>query len=114
MELAIYLAIFIIIIISISSFWLLGTLYGFFKKPKIYFPMSLAIKMAATAVAGGLLFMVGGLILSTMIFNGEMKKRKDYKFWPTIITGIAISTAGSISIVFLFRYLVWDALQRGI
>ena len=112
MELLFYTTLFILI--SIGSFWILGSLYGLFRKPKMYFPISLAAKMAITAVLGGLFFMVGGVILSTVVFNGEMQKRNDYRRWPTILTGAAISTSCSIFIIYLFRFLIWDALQRGV
>jgi len=112
MELTLYG--FIFILISLGSFWLVGSFYGLLRRPKIYFPISLAAKMSVAAVFGTLLFMVGGIILSTLIFNSEMQKRKDYKRWPTIFIGTAISTSCLIFIYYSFQFLVWDALKRGI
>ena len=112
MELIIYGIIFTLI--SIGSFWFAGTLYGLIRKPKLYFPISLATKMAITAIFGTLIFMVGGVVLSTFVFNSEMQKRNDYKRWPTIFIGTAISTSCSIIIFYSFRFLVWDALKRGV
>ena len=76
--------------------------------------MSLAAKMFVTALVAGLYLMGGGIILSTLVFNLEMQKRKDYERLPTIIAGIVISTLCSVLVVYSFRYLVWDALQRGL
>lgn len=112
MELIIYGIIFTLT--SIGSFWLVGSLYGLIRNPKIYFPISLATKMSIAAVFGTLLFMVGGIVLSTLIFNSEMQKRIDYKRWPTIFIGTAISTSCLIFIYFSFQFLVWDALKRGV
>ncbi len=103
-----------IYLLSISGFWLLGSFYGIFRKPKIYFPVSLAAKMTFAALVGCLLFIVGGLVFSTLVFNNEMHKRQDYEFWPVIITGAALSILGSTLMVFLFIYLISDPLQRGV
>lgn len=69
----------VITFVSISCFWIAGSIYGLFHPPSIYFPFSLAAKMAIWAVIGGLMLMVGRVILSTLVFNAEMKKRDDYE-----------------------------------
>jgi len=112
MELFFYSMVFLLL--CIGSFWLLGSLYGLFRSRKIYFPVSLAAKMAVSAVLGGFFFMIGGIVLSTLIFNADMQKRNDYERWPTVIAGTLISLLGSILTFFSSRWLIWDALQRGL
>ncbi len=109
MELVVYLV--VVIIVSIGSFWLAGIIYGLFQRPAVYFPMSLAAKMAACAVFGSLLLMVGGVILSTLVFNAEMAKRSDYNRWPTIIFGALISVLCTIAIYFSVMILAWQILE---
>ena len=109
MELALYFV--VIALISIGSFWVAGSLYGLFRSPRIYFPFSLATKMALAAVLGGLLLMVGGVILSTVVLNEEMKKRPDYQLWPTVIAGVVISIVCSMLIYFSIFSLAWVILD---
>lgn len=101
----------IITFISIMSFWISGTVYGLIRKPSIYFPITLAIKMAICSVFGSLMFMIGGVILSTFVFNYEMQKRADYKKWPTIISGLFISILCTVSIYFSTITLAWKILD---
>jgi len=61
MELALYLL--LVISISVGSFWFLGTPYGLFRRPAIYFPLSLAAKMAISAVLGGIFSWLAVLFL---------------------------------------------------
>lgn len=110
MELLIYICVFTVI--CLGNFWLIGSVYGLLRKPKIYFPAVLAVKMAASSVVGALFFGVGGVILSTWVFVTEMKKRSDYQRWPNIISGAVISILGSVSAYFLVMFLVSDALDR--
>lgn len=112
MELFIYVCIFTII--TIINFWVVGSIYGLFRKPKIYFPAQLAMKMAISSIVGIIFFGVGGIVLSTLIFVTEMKKRQDYKRWPNIITGSVISIYGTVIAYFLIIFLVSDAMQRSI
>ena len=100
-----------IIFVSIGSFWLTGTIYGLIHRPAIYFPISLATKMAAAAVFGVWFFGVGGVVLATIIFNSEMMKRQDYKRWPTIIFGVTISLICTIAIYFSVLALAWGILD---
>lgn len=99
-----------IICVSIGSFWLLGMLYGFIHRPAIYFPLSLATKMAASAVFGVWFFGIGGVVLATLIFNAEMMKREDYSRWPTILAGGIISILCSVAIYFSVLGLAWGIL----
>ena len=108
MELVLYL--FIVTAISVGSFWFLGTLYGLFRRPAIYFPLTLAGKMAISAVLGGIFFLVGGVILATLVFNGEMMKRADYRRLPTLVTGAVISIACTVIIYFSAFALAWEIL----
>jgi len=100
-----------IIFVSIASFWLTGILYGLIHRPAIYFPISLATKMAAGAVFGVWFFGVGGIVLATLIFNSEMMKRQDYNRWPTIFDGVLISTVCSIAIYFAVLALAWGVFD---
>ena len=109
MELVFYLV--LVAVISIASFWVLGTLYGLCRRPAIYFPFSLAGKMALSAVFGGLLFLVGGIILATLVFNGEMIKRNDYRRWPTLIAGAIISIICTVIIYLSAFSLAWEILD---
>lgn len=108
MELVLYF--FIVIVISVGSFWFLGTLYGLFRRPAIYFPMTLAGKMAISAVLGGIFFLVGGVILATLVFNGEMMKRADYQRWPTLIVGAVISIICTVIIYISAFTLAWEII----
>ena len=108
MELIVYFI--TIALISVGSFWITGSLYGLIRSPSIYFPFSLAAKMAITAVLGGFMLMIGGVILSTLVFNAEMKKRDDYNRWPTIAAGVAISVLCSTLIYFSIIGLAWEIL----
>lgn len=112
MEFPLYAIVFVLM--GIGSFWLVGGLYGLSRKSKMYFPLSLAAKMYVAALVAGLYFMGGGILLATFIFNAEMEKRNDYKRWPTIIAGLVISTACSALVIYSARYLIADALQRGL
>lgn len=109
MELVLYLI--AIVFISVGSFWVLGFLYGIIRKPRIYFPFSLAAKMAITAVLGAYFYMVGGIVLSTLVFNVEMKKRDDYQLWPTVIVGVLISILCTVLIYFSVIHLAWAMLE---
>jgi hypothetical protein len=100
-----------IIFVSIVSFWLTGTMYGLIHRPAIYFPISLATKMAAAAVLGIWFFGIGGIILATLIFNSQMMKRQDYNRWPTIFTGVIISLLCTFAIYFSAIYLAWGILD---
>ncbi len=104
---------FIIVIIfaSIGSFWLTGTIYGLIHRPAIYFPISLATKMAAAAVVGAWFFGVGGIVLATLIFNSEMLKRQDYNRWPTIIAGVIISILCTIAIYLSLIFMAWEIFE---
>ncbi len=97
--------------VSIASFWLTGMLYGMIHRPAIYFPISLATKMAAAAVLGIWFFGIGGIILATLIFNSQMMKRQDYDRWPTIFTGVIISLLCTFAIYFSAIYLAWGILD---
>ena len=97
--------------VSIGSFWATGILYGVIHRPAIYFPISLATKMAASAVFGVWIFGVGGVVLATLIFNAEMMKRQDYNRWPTILAGGIISILCSIVIYFSVIALAWGILD---
>lgn len=109
MELIIFFI--LIAIVSIGSFWLAGIIYGLIHRPSIYFPFTLAAKMAVCAVLGSFVFILGGVALSTLVFNAEMSKRRDYKKWPTILTGILISVICLITIYFSLFLLAWEILD---
>lgn len=99
------------LIVSIGSVWVAGFLYGLFHRPAIYFPFSLAFKMAACVVFGSLLLMmVGGPVLSTLVFNAEMKKRSDYSLWPCIVSGALISTLSAVVIYYSAFVLAWEII----
>ena len=97
--------------VSIGSFWIGGSIYGLIHRPAIYFPLSLAAKMAACAVFGTLLFMIGGVVLATLVFNAEMAKRADYSRWPTVFYGALLSMACIIVIYFSAIALAWQILD---
>lgn len=101
----------VITFVSIGCFWITGSIYGLFHRPSIYFPFSLAAKMAVCAVVGGLMLMVGGVILSTLVFNAEMKKREDYERWPTIIVGAIMSLLCTVIIYFSAFALAWEIFE---
>ena len=107
-ELVAYFA--VVIVISVGSFWLAGSLYGLFHRPAIYFPLSLATKMALCATFGAMLFMVGGVVLATLVFNAEMKNMDDYKQWPVLIVGALISVLCTVVIFFSVISLAWKIL----
>ena len=109
MELVAYF--FLVTLVSVGSFWLAGVLYGLLRKPSIYFPLSLAVKMALCAVFGGLMFLVGGVVLSTLVFNAEMAKRPDYRKWPTILSGLVISVACTVLIYVSVFALAWQVFE---
>jgi len=109
MELIAYL--FVVIFVSVGSFWVSGIIYGLVQRPAVYFPVSLAMKMAVCAVFGSLMFMIGGVILSTLVFNAEMGKRSDYRKWPTIISGLAISILCTVLIYFSAIGMAWEILE---
>ncbi|MEM8562165.1 MAG: hypothetical protein AAGF57_08010 [Pseudomonadota bacterium] len=109
MELIIYLL--VISIVSVASFWVAGTIYGLIHAPSLYFPVSLATKMAACAVFGVLLFLLGGVVLSTLVFNAEMEKRQDYQRWPVIFAGLLISILCSVVIYVAAIGLAWQILD---
>lgn len=100
----------VIVVVSVGSFWLAGSLYGLFHRPAIYFPLSLATKMALCATFGALLFMVGGVVLSTLVFKAEMKKRDDYKQLPVLLVGALISVLCTVAIYFSALSLAWKIL----
>ncbi|MEM8661415.1 MAG: hypothetical protein AAGF35_11070 [Pseudomonadota bacterium] len=108
MELIIYLL--VVAIVSVGSFWVAGTIYGLVHTPSLYFPVLLATKMAACAVFGTLLFLLGGLVLSTLVFNAEMGKRQDYQKWPVIFAGLLISLLCSVVIYIAAIGLAWQIL----
>lgn len=100
----------VITLIGMGCFWLMGTIYGLFRTPKMYFPLSLAATMTISAVLGNLLLLGGGIALATWAFNNELQKRPDYQLWPNIIAGGVISTSCSIIIFYLYILLISDAL----
>jgi hypothetical protein len=101
----------IMIFVSVGCFWFVGNTYGLLRRPPIYFPLGLASKMALSTVVGGLLFMIGGPILSTLIFNAEMKKRNDYSRWPSIVAGGAISVVCAVIIYYAIFAIAWKVLD---
>jgi len=58
-------------------------------------------------VLGVWFFGIGGIVLATLIFNSEMKKRQDYSRWPIIIAGATISILCSVAIYFSVLALAW-------
>jgi hypothetical protein len=95
--------------VSIGSFWIIGVIYGLFHRPAIYFPISLAAKMAVSAILGTLFVLgIGGVVLSTVVFNIEMMKRRDYNKWTTIIAGVIISVLGIIVVYVSAFALAWQ------
>lgn len=108
MELIIYLS--VVALISVASFWIAGSFYGLIHRPAIYFPISLAAKMTFCAVFGSFIFMIGGVVLSTLVLNHEMAKRRDYSKWPTIFAGVIISIVCIIFIYFSGLLLAWQIL----
>ena len=109
MEIVLYFA--VVTIISVGVFWIQGLVYGLLRPNSIYFPLSLAAKMAALAVVGALLFMIDGVILATLMLNAEMKKRSDYVAWSTITVGIIMSLVGSAVIYVSAFALAWQILD---
>lgn len=100
-----------ITVVSIGSFWVVGLLYGFIHRPAMYFPLSLAAKMAVSAVFGAWFFGIGGIVLATLVFNAEMMKRQDYNRWPTILAGVVISVLCSVAIYYALFVLAWGILD---
>ncbi len=96
------------------NFWIIGSIYGLLRSPKIYFPALLATKMAVSSVMGIPFMGIGGIILSTLIFINEMRKRQDFQAWPNVVAGSLISILGSVSAYFIVMFLVSDALERSL
>jgi hypothetical protein len=109
MELVLYFL--VVALVSVSSFWLLGSLYGLVRTPAIYFPLGLATKMALAAVLGAFLLGIGGVVLATLIFNAEMMKRSDYRRWSTLLVGVGISIICTIAIYYAVMFLAWGMLD---
>lgn len=99
-----------VILLAVGSFWLLGFIYGLLRPNPIFFPLSLAAKMAAASVLGVFLFGVGGIILATLVFNGEMSKRDDHRLWSTIVIGALISTVCTAVIYVSAFTLAWEII----
>ncbi|PLW67084.1 hypothetical protein [Pseudohalioglobus lutimaris] len=108
MELIAYVV--VVILVSVGSFWIAGSIYGLIHRPAIYFPISLATKMALCAVFGALFLMIGGVLLATMVFNAAMQQRPDYSRWPTIVSGLVISILCTIVIYFSAVTLAWKII----
>lgn len=108
-ELGLYFA--AVTLVSIASFWVTGLIYGFLHRPAIYFPLSLAAKMMVCALFGSLLFVIGGLILSTLVFNGAMSQRADYVAWSSILAGGVISVIGSVVMYYAVFSLAFRILD---
>ena len=102
---------FLVTVVSIGSFWLAGSIYGLLHRPSIYFPVALATKMALSAVFGSLFFMIGGVILSTLVFNAEMSKRHDYSRWPVVFSGLVISILCTVIALYSVFFLAWEVLD---
>ena len=109
LELALYLI--LVTCTSIAIFWLTGMAYGLMRSPAIYFPISLAAKMAVCGALGSLMFIVGGVALATLVFTIEMAKRPDYQQWPAILAGSVISLVSLILIYLSVVVLAWQILD---
>lgn len=109
MELIIYLL--VMLVISVGIFWFLGSLYGLLRKPAIYFPFSLAAKMALVSILGIWFMFIGGIIFPALIFDNAMSKRSDYKQWPSLIAGGIISLISIPILYYLALILAFKILE---
>ncbi len=96
--------------ICTASFWIFGSAYSLLRRPAVYFPPSLAVKMALGALFGAIVMGFGGVLLATWIMNAEFRKRPDYSAWPCLIAGALISLVCS-AITFVAAWsLAWEIL----
>ena len=109
MELLIYLA--AVFAVGLFSFWLLGFLYGICRRPAVYFPLSLALKMNLAGLLGAVVLGFGGIVAATAIFVLEFRKRDDFVMWKGIMTGALISTVCSVWLLYVAYILAWSILE---
>lgn len=97
--------------IGITSFWVLGIVFGLIHRPAVWFPLKLAAQMAAAATIGAACFVVGAIALPTWLMSNEFKKRADYKPVPIITAGVVISflaVAATYFAAFYIAPLIFD------
>ena len=94
-----------------TVFWVLGALYGALRRPAVYFPFSLGLKMGIGAIVGAAAFGFGGIALATWLMNMEFSKRADYRAISCIAAGLVISVAASVMTAFA-GYGLAQALWR--
>ncbi len=85
---------------AIALFWIQGLIYGLIRSPAVYFPFSLALKMAGASIAGALVLGFGAIVLPTAVFVFEFKKRDDFVMWRSVVIGVLISAVGFFGTLF--------------
>jgi hypothetical protein len=106
MELVFFLI--ILVIEAILIYWLLGNFYSLFRKPSVYFPFFLAVKMGFVTLLGAPLLGIGGTLLAIFVFDYEFRKRSDYKSLYVILAGSIIAMITTVILYFSFMFLAWD------
>ncbi|MGI9329069.1 MAG: hypothetical protein ACR2PZ_27875 [Pseudomonadales bacterium] len=108
MEFVLFLA--AVLLVSVASFWLMGSMYGLIHRPSVYFPPTLAMKMSLGAIFGSFVLGVGGVVLAAYLMNYEFKKRPDYRAGSCILVSVIISVVGSAATLFAVYGLSWQIL----
>jgi hypothetical protein len=93
--------------ISVIAFWLPGLLFGLMLTPRVYFPLRLAAEMAAAMMLT--MWFLGYLAVAVPVvwMNLRFSKRADYRQWPTILAGLAISMFALAVTYFAGFSLAW-------
>lgn len=94
-------------LISVLAFWLPGLLFGIMLTPRVYFPLRLAAQMSAMGILA--LWFIGYLAVALPVvwMNLRFARREDYRQWPTIFAGVAISLLGLTATYFAGFALAW-------
>lgn len=98
-------------LVAFFGFWLLGMVYGLFRRPAVWFPARLAATMAAAGLAGALVGGIGGIVLATVVMDQAFAKRDDYRTLPVVVGGVVISTIVLAGTLFAAYALAWQVLE---
>lgn len=93
---------------GVATFWFCGSLYGLFRRPAVYFPFWLAVKMTLAALVGLIVYGFGAVVAGTVVFVLEFRKRPDFRPLTGFLAGGVISLAGSAVMFMLGFTLAWQ------